>query len=168
MVTKGAFENILAVSNTYEKTDGTQGPIEEIKDQIRDLFDKYSVHGYRVLGLCYKILDDDDNIKDQKASAMIFKGLLLFIDPLKDDVKDVICEMNRLGVSLKMITGDNKEIAKNIGGQIGLNPDKILLGEDLKSYSISQLNKKSPRCGYFCRNKPKPKGKNHQGLQGSW
>lgn len=51
--------------------------------------------------------------------------------------------MNTLGVSLKMITGDNKEIAKNIGVQIGLNPDKILLGEDLSSYSISQLKKSS-------------------------
>ena len=159
MVTKGAFENILAVSKTYEKTDGNQGPIEEIKDQIIDLFDKYSLQGYRVLGLCYKILDDGYNIKDQKASSMIFKGLLLFIDPLKDDVKDVICEMDRLGVSLKMITGDNKEIAKNIGSQIGLNPEKVLLGEDLKSYSISQLNKKVLDVDIFAEISPNQKEK---------
>lgn len=56
---------------------------------------------------------------------MIFKGFLLFIDPLKEDIKEVISQMNNLGVSLKMITGDNQEIAKNIGSQIGLNPEKF-------------------------------------------
>lgn len=56
---------------------------------------------------------------------MIFKGFLLFIDPLKEDIKEVISQMNNLGVSLKMITGDNQEIAKNIGSQIDLNPEKF-------------------------------------------
>ena len=42
------------------------------------------------------------------------------MDPLKDDIKDVVAEMNRLGVSLKMITGDNSLIAKNIGVKLDL------------------------------------------------
>ncbi|KGF04362.1 magnesium-translocating P-type ATPase [Anaerococcus lactolyticus] len=159
MVTKGAFENIVRVCNTYEKSDKSQGPIGEIKNQITELFNKYSAQGYRVLGLAYKFLDDGENIKEEKASDMIFKGLLLFIDPLKDDVKDVICEMDRLGVSLKMITGDNKEIAKNIGSQIGLDPAKILLGEDLKAYSLSQLNKKVLDVDIFAEISPNQKEK---------
>lgn len=159
MVTKGAFENIVGVCKTYEKADKSQGPIGEIKNQITELFNKYSAQGYRVLGLAYKFLDDGENIKEEKASDMIFKGLLLFIDPLKDDVKDVICEMDRLGVCLKMITGDNKEIAKNIGSQIGLDPTKILLGEDLKDYSLSQLNKKVLDVDIFAEISPNQKEK---------
>ena len=143
MVTKGAFENIVEISNSYQKSDGYIGNINEIKSHIFDLFDEFSSKGYRVLGLSYIELSDDCNFQKQKAEGMIFKGFLLFIDPLKEDIKDVIEQMNTLGVSLKMITGDNKEIAKNIGVQIGLNPDKILLGEDLSSYSISQLKKSS-------------------------
>ena len=90
---------------------------------------------------------------------MIFKGFLLFIDPLKEDIKDVISQMNNLGVSLKMITGDNEEIAKNIGSQIGLNPEKILLGEELSSYSISQLNKKVLDIDIFAEISPNQKEK---------
>ncbi len=166
MVTKGAFENIVEISNSYQKSDGYIGNINEIKSHIFDLFDEFSSKGYRVLGLSYIELSDDCNFQKQKAEGMIFKGFLLFIDPLKEDIKDVIEQMNTLGVSLKMITGDNKEIAKNIGVQIGLNPDKILLGEDLSSYSISQL-KKSSRHWYFCWNKSKSKGKNNQSLRRS-
>lgn len=159
MVTKGAFENIVEISNSYQKSDGSIGNINEIKSHIFDLFDEFSSKGYRVLGLSYKELSDDCNFQKQKAEGMIFKGFLLFIDPLKEDIKDVIEQMNTLGVSLKMITGDNKEIAKNIGGQIGLNPDKILLGEDLSSYSISQLNKKVLDIDIFAEISPNQKEK---------
>ena len=159
MVTKGALTNVLDVCKTYENSDNSVGNIEDVKSQILDMFDKYSSQGYRVLGIAYKLIEDDADVKSQKAEDMIFAGLLLFIDPLKDDIKDVVAEMNRLGVSLKMITGDNHLIAKNIGAQIGLNPGKILLGDELDSYSISQLNKKVLDIDIFAEISPNQKEK---------
>ena len=159
MVTKGALTNVLDVCKTYENSDNSVGNIEDVKSQILDMFDKYSSQGYRVLGIAYKLIEDDADVKSQKAEDMIFAGLLLFIDPLKDDIKDVVAEMNRLGVSLKMITGDNHLIAKNIGAQIGLNPVKILLGNELDSYSLSQLNKKVLDIDIFAEISPNQKEK---------
>ena len=159
MVTKGALTNVLDVCKTYESSDKTGGGIEEVKSRILDLFDKYSSQGYRVLGLAYKFIEDGTDIQKQKAEDMVFAGLLLFIDPLKGDIKDVVAEMNRLGVSLKMITGDNHLIAKNIGSQIGLDPEKVLLGEDLDSYSLSQLNKKVLDIDIFAEISPNQKEK---------
>ena len=159
MVTKGALTNVLDVCKTYENSDNSVGNIEDVKSQILDMFDKYSSQGYRVLGIAYKLIEDGIDVKSQKAEDMIFSGLLLFIDPLKDDIKDVVAEMNRLGVSLKMITGDNHLIAKNIGAQIGLNPGKILLGDELDSYSISQLNKKVIDIDIFAEISPNQKEK---------
>lgn len=159
MVTKGAFESIVNICNSYEKSDGSIGNINDIKSQIFDLFTKFSSQGYRVLGLSYKFLSEDSDFQQEKARDMIFKGFLLFIDPLKEDVKDVINQMNKLGVSLKMITGDNQEIAKNIGSQIGLDPEKILLGQELDSYSISQLNKKVLDIDIFAEISPNQKEK---------
>ena len=159
MITKGAFESIVNICDSYEKSDNSIGNINEIKSQIFDLFDKFSSQGYRVLGLSYKLLSEETDFQKEKAKSMIFKGFLLFIDPLKEDIKDVISQMNNLGVSLKMITGDNEEIAKNIGSQIGLNPEKILLGEELSSYSISQLNKKVLDIDIFAEISPNQKEK---------
>lgn len=159
MVTKGAFESIVNISKFYEKADGSLGKIDEIKDQIFDLFSKFSSQGYRVLGLAYKDLSGESDFENEKAEDMIFKGFLLFIDPLKEDIKEVISQMNDLGVALKMITGDNCEIAKNIGSQIGLDPERILLGQDLSSYSISQLNKKVLDIDIFAEISPNQKEK---------
>lgn len=159
MITKGALTSVINVCSTYQDESGNSGNIEEIKSEIMDLFEKYSSQGYRILGLAYKNIDQETDVSKQKAENMIFRGLLLFIDPLKDDIKDVIEQMNSLGVSLKMITGDNHLIAKNIGSKVGLNPDKILLGEDLNSYSLSQLNKKIMDIDIFAEISPNQKEK---------
>ncbi|MGR7915035.1 magnesium-translocating P-type ATPase [Finegoldia sp. P1-F-LS] len=159
MITKGALTSVINVCSTYQDESGNSGNIEEIKSEIMDLFEKYSSQGYRILGLAYKNIDQETDVSKQKAENLIFRGLLLFIDPLKDDIKDVIEKMNSLGVSLKMITGDNHLIAKNIGSKVGLNPDKILLGEDLNSYSLSQLNKKIMDIDIFAEISPNQKEK---------
>ena len=159
MITKGALTSVLNTCKTYERADKIGGNIEEIKTRILDLFEKYSSKGYRGLGLAYKSIEDETDIQKQKAEDMVFVGLLLFIDPLKDDIKDVVAEMNRLGVSLKMITGDNRLIAKNIGSQIGLDPERVLLGEELDSYSPSQLNKKVLDIDIFAEISPNQKEK---------
>lgn len=159
MITKGALTSVINVCSTYQDDSGNSGNIEEIKSEIMDLFEKYSSQGYRILGLAYKNIDQENDVSKQKAENLIFRGLLLFIDPLKDDIKDVIEKMNSLGVSLKMITGDNHLIAKNIGSKVGLNPDKILLGEDLNSYSLSQLNKKIMDIDIFAEISPNQKEK---------
>lgn len=159
MITKGAFESIVTICDSYETADGSIGNIHEIKTQLFDSFADFSSQGYRVLGLSYKVLNDDTDVQKEKAEGMIFKGFLLFIDPLKEDVNDVIVQMKNLGVSLKMITGDNQEIAKNIGSQIGLNPKKIMLGDELGSCSISQLNKKVSDIDIFAEISPNQKEK---------
>lgn len=159
MITKGAFESIVTICDSYETADGSIGNIHEIKTQLFDSFAEFSSQGYRVLGLSYKVLSDDADVQKEKAEGMMFKGFLLFIDPLKEDVNDVIIQMKDLGVSLKMITGDNQEIAKNIGSQIGLNPKKIMLGDELGSCSISQLNKKVSNIDIFAEISPNQKEK---------
>ncbi|WP_276908273.1 magnesium-translocating P-type ATPase [Peptoniphilus duerdenii] len=158
MITKGALESIIKVCDRYEKSEGSTGSLDEVKSQIFNLFDNYSSKGFRVLGLAYKNIESTD-FKNEKAENLIFKGLLLFIDPLKDNIKDVIERMNNLGVALKMITGDNRLIAKNIGSQIGLDPEKIMVGEELDSYSLSQLNKKVLHIDIFAEISPNQKEK---------
>lgn len=158
MITKGALENIIEVCDRYEKSDKSTGNLNEVKAEILSLFNSYSSKGFRVLGLAYKNIAGID-FENEKAEGLIFKGLLVFVDPLKDNIKDVIKQMNNLGVSLKMITGDNRLIAKNVGSQIGLDPDKIIVGEELDSHSISQLGKKVSNIDIFAEISPNQKEK---------
>lgn len=158
MITKGALSSVIDTVTKYEDNKEIKD-IKEVKKQIMTLFDKYSSEGYRVLGLAYKVLDQKESYEGEIAEDMIFKGFLLFKDPLKDDVKDVIKKMKDLGVSLKMITGDNELIARNVGTQIGLDPNKVLTGDKLNYYSLSQLNKKIKDIDIFAEISPNQKEK---------
>ena len=52
---------------------------------------------------------------------MTFLGLLTFSDPSRRISLQTVGELKRLGVSLKVITGDNRYVAANVCGQIGLD-----------------------------------------------
>jgi Mg2+-importing ATPase len=62
---------------------------------------------------------------------MVFAGFLLFLDPPKEDVLETILALARLGVQLRVITGDNKLVARHTGQVVGLGDVKVLTGEDL-------------------------------------
>ncbi len=52
-------------------------------------------------------------------------GLIPLYDPPRDDSKAVIAEMTNYGVQVKMVTGDNLAIAKEIGRLLGLEQESI-------------------------------------------
>jgi len=62
---------------------------------------------------------------------MTFAGFLLFLDPPKEGVKDTIQALRKLGVSLKVITGDNKLVARHTGQTVGLGDAQVLTGTEL-------------------------------------
>jgi Mg2+-importing ATPase len=70
---------------------------------------------------------------------MTFLGFLLFEDPIKADVMETIGRLKSLGVTLKIVTGDNRLVAAHVGQAIGLSNGNLLTGEDLRQMSDEAL-----------------------------
>jgi P-type Mg2+ transporter len=70
---------------------------------------------------------------------MIFLGFVIFSDPVKAGVADAIRALERLGISLKLISGDNHRVAAYVGKQVGLYGEEILTGRDLRELSSEAL-----------------------------
>jgi Mg2+-importing ATPase len=70
---------------------------------------------------------------------MVFVGLLVLFDPPKAGVGDTINELKRLGVRVKMITGDNRLVAAHTSAQVGLSNTEVLSGTDLRRMSDEAL-----------------------------
>ena len=47
-------------------------------------------------------------------------GLVALFDPLRPDAKQLIAELNSLGISVKMLTGDGRHVAQEIGNALDL------------------------------------------------
>jgi P-type Mg2+ transporter len=172
IVTKGALHNILEVCSYLEKADGSIVDISAIRQQIQNKFEELGNKGFRVLGICYRSMDcsthagdDNNNNSDQPPylitkddeNNMTFLGFLIFFDPVKIDAIESISNLKKLGVSLKIISGDNRYVASNVGQQIGLLKPHILTGPDLHHMSNDALIKQAGEIDIFAEIEPNQK-----------
>ena len=88
---------------------------------------------------------------------MIFLGLLVFAAPLKPHITETISSLRQLGISLKIITGDNQAVAAAIGQQIGLSNICVLSGADLRQMSDAALIKQVMAVNIFAEVEPNQK-----------
>jgi Mg2+-importing ATPase len=157
MVTKGALSNVLSVCSSAQTSDGKIVNIATVKEQIQQAFEKQSSMGMRILGVAYRDVGSDPLITKDHEAAMTFSGFLVLFDPPKAGIADTINKLNHLGVSLKVITGDNKLVAANLSQQVGFSNPEILTGSDLHSMSDEALSKRVNDISIFAEVEPNQK-----------
>ena len=139
MVTKGALRNILDVCSSAETSKGQIVDIASVRDDIERHFHEFSSSGFRTLGIAYRDVGSESTISMNHETGMTFLGFLVLFDPPKADIVETIGLLKRLGVSLKVITGDNRLVAANLSQQIGLANTQILTGPELRQMSDEAL-----------------------------
>ncbi|MBM9501721.1 magnesium-translocating P-type ATPase [Leptospira sp. 201903071] len=139
MITKGALTNVLSICRFAKTNQKEKVEIDSVKDQILKLYEEFSAKGYRILGIAVKDLGPVSKIDKLEEQNMTFIGLLSFYDPPKQNVAKTIAELNHLGVSLKVITGDNRFVAASLCSQIGMDEHRTLCGPELNSISDEAL-----------------------------
>jgi P-type Mg2+ transporter len=171
IVTKGALHNILQVCSYAEMPDGKIVNISIVKEEIQHRFEELGNKGFRILGVCYRNMVDckhDDNrttndntpcfsITKGDEINMTFLGFLIFFDPIKSDVIESISNLKKLGISLKIISGDNRHVAAYAGQQIGLLNPHVLAGPDLHHMSNEALINKADEVDIFAEIEPNQK-----------
>lgn len=138
MVTKGALPNVLAVCSSAKTARGVVD-IAVVQNRIQEHFEAFSGKGLRTLGLAIKDMGSTAVIRKTDEADMTFVGFLLLFDPPKSNIVETITSLKKLGVTLKVITGDNRLVAANVSRQMGLMDTKILTGMDLRELSDEAL-----------------------------
>jgi len=157
LVTKGALTNVLAVCTTVETGNGTISAIDPLKDQILQSYKEFSRKGFRTLGVAYKTIDNVAQIGKDLETGMTFTGFLVLFDPPKPNIIETITNLKNLGVSLKIITGDNHLVAAAVGQQMGLKNNRMISGPDLAGMSDSALIKMVGGVDIFAEIEPNQK-----------
>ena len=131
MITKGAFDNVLECCDRIVTQGGPQWITERDRQRLQEYYKAKGSAGYRVLGVATKEVSGQSSYCRSDESAMLFEGMLLFLDPLKQGIAETIREFERLGIAIKIITGDNRHVAGHVGESVGLNTSRILTGDKL-------------------------------------
>jgi P-type Mg2+ transporter len=157
MVMKGALENVLAVCTTAERPTGEIVDLAQVSDSVHRQFEELSAKGFRTLGVAYRHLEEDRLVSKEDEQAMTFLGFLTFFDPPKPGIIETIGHLKALGVSLKVITGDNRLVAASLCDQIGLTGAKILTGSQIHLMSGAALLRQVNETDIFAEVEPNHK-----------
>lgn len=167
LITKGALKNILEVCTQTRLSDGTIVPIEEHKKTIEKHFTTYSSQWYRILGICYRD-GVSKNLSRDHEDAMIFAGFVMMEDPIKEGIMETINVLEKQGIKLKIITGDNRYVAAHVAQKLWIHPDRILTGPEMIKIGPEALVIRVQKADIFAEIEPNQKEHIIQALQKRW
>ena len=155
IISKGAPEEILKRCTKYE-LDGELEDLDQIVlTDLKEEYDSLSADGFRVLAVAYKDTDVNKEVysrDDEK--ELILKGYIAFLDPPKPTAKKTIEVLRKLGIELKVLTGDNDLVTKKICSEVGLDIKGLLTGDQLEKLTDDQLKDLVKTTTVFARLSP--------------
>lgn len=157
MIMKGAFSNVLEVCQKVEINNGEQVLLkEDNKTEIIDAFTRYSMQGFRVLGLAIRTIDGQ-KISREDENDMTFLGLILLDDQMKESARPSLVKLESMGVQVKIITGDNRFAAAHVAEQTGVMEPTVLTGDEMNKLSPESLVVKARATDIFAEIEPHQK-----------
>jgi P-type Mg2+ transporter len=155
LITKGALANVLEVCTTVELSGGS-GNIVDHQAAILTRFASLSEQGRRVLGVAIRRLEAERSGR-QDERDMAFLGFLVLLDPPKPGIQATLEELRKLGVRLKIVTGDNHAVAAAIARDVGISADRLLTGGEVRRLSDDALQHRAMEIDLFAEIEPNQK-----------
>lgn len=179
MITKGAVEEILSICIQVNEHGNIKTMTNEIKQKIKKMTKDLNENGLRVIAVCAKELNSDETLtnnnienkeineklksiskinqksfskKDEEKMTLI--GFVGFLDPPKKSAKEEIERLNRDGIRVMVLTGDNEYVTKAICEKVNINTDKIVLGNKIDKLSDIALNRLLKKTNVFAKLSP--------------
>ena len=169
LIVKGAPEDVLRLCTHYEcdsclrPPDGRQQPKTfdtEAQAQVRALFDRLGADGFRVLAVATKREPETlvDAVVDDE-SELVLAGFAAFLDPPKASAKPALQALAASGVAVKIITGDNEQVARHVFGELGIPVTGVLTGAEIGAMNDDALRARVEDVNLFARANPQQKNR---------
>ena len=155
LITKGAVEEILSICTMVDYKGEVSEITREIKQNILKISKDLNKQGLRVVAVAQKndIADVKDfSVKDE--SKMVLIGFIGFLDPPKESAKGAIERLNKDGIRVIVLTGDNEYVTKAICDKVNINTDKIILGSKVEKLSDAALRRNLKKTNVFAKLSP--------------
>ncbi len=154
LLTKGAPEEIFRHCSQFE-LDGKLSPMDPaLMVGLKEQYANLSNDGFRVLAVAGKELVGKRLCTKDDERDLVLKGYVAFLDPPKETAAHAIQALNRHGVSVKILTGDNDLVSRKVCRDVGMSPDPMLLGPDVEKMSDADLSAAASKAVLFARLTP--------------
>ena len=160
LILKGAPEDVLKICTSYHTSGSEDVKIldENARDRARRLFEDLGNEGFRVLGIAWRqVSSDHDHARIDDETELTFAGFAAFLDPPKQSARGAIEGLSRLGVEVKIVTGDNERVTCFVCDQLGIPVRGLMTGNEIAELTDEALAARVARTTLFCRVTPAQK-----------
>ncbi len=171
LICKGAVEEMIDIcGQAFDPGENMQLHAErdkiipmdaKLKENVLKMSRKMNEEGLRVLIVAIKECDGSHPVNYAVAdeSNMILTGFIGFLDPAKPSAKPAIQALQRLGIQLKVLTGDNEIVTTKICRDVGIPVTNVLLGTEIESLSDPELLDKLEHTSIYAKLSPMQKSR---------
>ena len=159
LITKGAPEGIFPLLSGYELEKKTLSISEDATKRIEQISNDLNSQGFRSLAVAYAEVPAkaDYSVKDER--NLILAGFVTFSDQPLPDAAQVLATLRQDGVEMKVISGDNDRITGHVCSEVGLDPGRVITGQDLDRMTDPALAHVAAETHVFARISPVQKNR---------
>ena len=159
LVAKGAAEDMLRLCSHSHSEGGT---LEDLDDDKRNEaiahYRALEAEGLRVLGIAWREVPRDHTVAAiNDESDLVLAGFAAFLDPPKESAATALAELQKLGIAIKIVTGDSDLVTRHICQQLGIAVQGVLTGKEIAQLDAQALQRRVETANLFCRVNPTQK-----------
>ncbi|GAB3127493.1 magnesium-translocating P-type ATPase [Glaciibacter psychrotolerans] len=146
IVTKGSPEDVMA------RCRALPADAAAVLDALYDA-------GSRVVAVATREAPDLTTIGPADERDLVLDGFLVFIDRPKESARDSLAELAKLGIAVKIATGDNAKVAERVCADLGMVSGGTLNGTEIDALSDADLTERVREASIFARVSPEQKAR---------
>jgi P-type Mg2+ transporter len=128
--------------------------------RITDMVRAHAQHGMRILAVATKRAPArPGRYGEGDETGLELLGFVGFVDPVRDSAASAVRTLAEHGVVVKILTGDNEQVAGHVSAQVGVCPDEIVTGQRIDGADDAALRRLVERGTVFARLTPAHKAR---------
>jgi len=158
--------SVLVEDDTGSRTIITKGAPEGMLERCADVpaaarpaLDAEFAAGNRVVAVASRAAPGQSAITAADEHGLEFRGLLVFLDPPKATARRALDRLAGLGVTVKVLTGDNPAVAAKVCAGLGLPTGRVITGADIDAADDAGLDSLLGQVSVFARVSPEHKAR---------
>ncbi|HST28047.1 MAG TPA: magnesium-translocating P-type ATPase [Rudaea sp.] len=157
LISKGAVAETVGACVQARDGDETVPMTDEKFAEVRTVARDMNDDGFRVLALGVREIEVKHSYSREDEKELTLLGFIAFLDPPKDSAADAIQALHANGVTVKILTGDNDVVTRNVCRQVGITVENFLTGPKVEAMSDDELTVAARTTQVFARLNPQQK-----------
>ena len=157
LIVKGAPEAVLAECESCEVAGAPRTLDAQARAQCARVHEALAERGLRVLAVGWRSLPERERYSAADETGLVLAGFVAFADPVLPDVSTSLRALADDGIAVKILTGDNERVARNVCAEVGIDVGEIVMGDQIDALGEAALGVLADRTALFARVSPAQK-----------